>query len=274
MAYECNLCILKKGYFFAQLPKMPTLKLSFSESLALTMAIQAAERISGIDAEIMSGVAKRLESLFPSPFDTLLQGVRKRKTGPCRISSREEMLFTINHALAARNKIKIVYEARYKGKDVKERIVVPYCLLPYVRSWHLVGWCQLRNAIRTFKIDRIKKAEILKEHYRIPEDFDVDDYLGATWGIMRMEGKEPERVVLKFDSTAGKWVVEESWHATQKSEELADGSFLFELTVVVTPEFVNWILYYGARVEVVEPHSLRQRVADAHRDAAELYSRE
>jgi predicted DNA-binding transcriptional regulator YafY len=40
--------------------------------------------------------------------------------------------------------------------------------------------------------------------------------------------------------------------------------------VVITPEFVNWLLYYGSRVEVLEPAELRQRVAQEHRKAADM----
>ena len=32
-----------------------------------------------------------------------------------------------------------------------------------------------------------------------------------------------------------------------------------------------WLLYYGIRVEVLEPPSLRERVAEEHRRAAGVY---
>jgi len=39
----------------------------------------------------------------------------------------------------------------------------------------------------------------------------------------------------------------------------------------ITPEFVNWVLYYGSRVRVVQPeHLRRQRVVAEHRRAAEI----
>ena len=45
---------------------------------------------------------------------------------------------------------------------------------------------------------------------------------------------------------------------------------LFKLHVVITPEFVRWLMYYGSKVEVLEPASLRERVAEEHRKAADL----
>ena len=33
----------------------------------------------------------------------------------------------------------------------------------------------------------------------------------------------------------------------------------------------GWLLYYGSRGEVLEPVSLRERVAEEHRGAAQMY---
>jgi hypothetical protein len=38
--------------------------------------------------------------------------------------------------------------------------------------------------------------------------------------------------------------------------------------VGITPEMVSWLLYYGARVQVLTPAWLRERVAEEHRRAA------
>ena len=143
--------------------------------------------------------------------------------------------------------------------------------MPYVRSWQLVAYCELREAVRMFKVDRVREATLLDVYYRIPDDFDLDAYMGAAWGLMRGEAGEPVDVVLRFGPEAGRWVAEEYWHSSQQAEVQPDGIVLFRLQVAVTPEFVNWLLYYGSRVEVLEPPGLRERVAEEHRGAAEMY---
>jgi len=143
--------------------------------------------------------------------------------------------------------------------------------MPYVRSWQLIAYCERREAVLMFKVDRIREATLLDERYRIPEDFDVGDYMGAAWGAMRGEAGEAVDVVLRFGPEAGHWVAEETWHPSQQAEEQPDGSVLFRLHVAVTPEFVNWVMYYGSRVEVLEPAELRARVAEEHGRAARRY---
>lgn len=67
-------------------------------------------------------------------------------------------------------------------------------------------------------------------------------------------------------------MAEEYWHQSQQVDEQPDGSILFKLHLPVTPDFVSWLLYYGHHVEVLEPASLREQVAEEHRRAAETGS--
>jgi predicted DNA-binding transcriptional regulator YafY len=89
--------------------------------------------------------------------------------------------------------------------------------------------------------------------------------------MMRGEAYPPEQIVLHFTPEAGRWVAEEHWHSSQQVKIQEDGSVMFELHIGITPEFVNWLLYYGNRVEVKEPQHLRQTVAEEHWKAARIY---
>jgi predicted DNA-binding transcriptional regulator YafY len=182
------------------------------------------------------------------------------------------MLMLLNRALVASRKVRMTYETGSRGGAVSERVVRPYHIMPYVRSWQLVAYCELREAVRMFKVDRIQEATLLDEHYAMPADFDVDEYMGLGWGAMRSGSGEPVDVVLRFGPQAGQWVSEEYWHPSQEVEELADGRVLFKLRIAaITPEFVNWVLYYGNRVKVLEPGELRERVIQEHGNAVRIY---
>ncbi len=93
-------------------------------------------------------------------------------------------------------------------------------------------------------------------------------------GSWFIEQGEPVRVRLRFAPEAARWVKEAHFHDSQQVEELADGAILFEVTVKGTREITRWILGYGAEVEVLEPESVRQAVAEAGKKMAELYDRE
>lgn len=84
---------------------------------------------------------------------------------------------------------------------------------------------------------------------------------------MRGAAAEPERVELLFEPGAGRWVVEETWHKSQQNETLADGCVRVTVFAGITLEMVTGLLYYGARVQVVELAWLRERVTEEHRRA-------
>ena len=106
----------------------------------------------------------------------------------------------------------------------------------------------------------------------MPAGFHLDAYLGDSWGIMRGAAGPTERVELLFEPEAGCWVAEEHWHKSQQSKTLPDGRVRVTFHVGITPEMVSWLLYYGARVQVVAPEWLRERVAEEHRRAVEVYA--
>ena len=260
-----------EGYYFEEVPRLPALQYTLSEALVLLLAVQAARQVSGIGSGELGAAVARLEALFPPEFTPLLRQAVSQPVTTARREHRQQMLMLLNWALAQQRKVRMVYETRSREGAVTERVVRPYHLMPYVRSWQLIAYCEWRKAVRMFKVDRIREAGLLDERYRIPEDFDVDAYMGPAWGILRGEAGEPEDVVLRFDPQAGHWVSEESWGVPLQSEEQPDGSMLIRLNVAITPEFVNWLLYYGSRVDVLEPPELRERVADEHRRAATIH---
>jgi len=265
----------RHGYYFEKTPHLPALQYTFSEALSLWLAVQASRQISGICSSELAAAMARLEAIFPKDFSRLLQlSPKQPETQTRHHNHRHRTISLLTLAIMQERKVRMVYETRSRGGDINERVVRPYHLMAYVRSWQLIAHCERRDAVLMFKIDRIREATLLDERYRVPADFDLNDYLGMAWGIMRIDHCEPEDVALRFEPEAGHWVAEEQWHKSQHIEELDDGSILFRLKVVITPEFVNWILYYGSRVEVLAPAHLQEAVAKEHARAAILYGEE
>ncbi len=181
------------------------------------------------------------------------------------------MLHLLNQGWLENRKLDIVYQTAGRQGAISQRVVHPYHIMPYVRSWQLIAYCERRQDVIMFKVDRIQKATLLDEPYGIANGFDLDQYMGDAWGVMRTEGQAPEEVELHFAPDAGRWVAEEYWHKSQQVEEQPDGSVIFRVSIAITPDFTSWILYYGSRVEVIKPEHLRTAVVEEHRRAAERY---
>jgi len=256
-------------YSFPRLPHLPTTNYSFSEALALLTAARSAQTLPGINSAELAAAIARLESIFPNELVPVLREAMEQLPRRAVKPHRQAMLALLHRALSERKQVRILYATASQAGEVKTRVIEPYYLMPYGRSWHLIAFDHLRNDLIQFKIDRVQQAELLEEGYKIPADFDVDTYMGDAWGLMRGAAKEAEEVALLFENQAGRWVVEEYWHKSQQNEILPDGRVRVRFFVGVTPEMVNWLLYYGEQVFIEEPAWLQEKVREHHRRAAE-----
>lgn len=265
------LCSSQQGYYFDETPQLPSVSYSFTEALALVQAAQVSRQVAGISSTDLAAAVARLIDLFPPEFAELFKRSSRRPHITAERAHRQEMLQLLNQSLLEGRKLEIVYRTARRQGDASQRVVRPYHIMPHVRSWQMIAYCENREDVIMFKADRIQKATLLDEAYEIEGGFDLDEYMGEAWGVIRAVDIEPEEVVLHFAQDAGRWVAEEYWHKSQQVEKLADGGVIFRLNIAVTPDFVNWILYYGSKVEVIGPDHLRSAIAAEHRQAAARY---
>lgn len=257
------------GYYFRTLPTLPAVSYSLSEALAIFLAAQAARRIPGVPQDDLSAAVARLTSIMPPELRPLLN---EQVLAPAaRDRHREEVLETLTRAIAGRHSVDLVYTPASRPGETSERRVDPYAVVPTGQSWHLVGWCHLRQAVRIFKVDRVVRAEITTERFTPDPEFDLNAFLDAGWGITRGTDQAPEEVLLLFSPMAGRWVAEERWHPSQHYEWLEDGRLRFALRLPVTDEFARWVLRYGSDCEVIQPAHLRDWIVSQSRALLERY---
>lgn len=252
------------AYYFEYLPQLPAATYSFSEAVALLMAARAAQVLPGINSAELAAAIARLESLFPAALHALMRETTHHLPEQALRPHRQTMLTVLHRALVERRRLQVLYETGSRAGQKSRRVMEPYHIMPYGRSWHLIAYDHQREEVLQFKVDRIQEAALLSDTYDIPPDFHLDEYLGDAWGLMRGSAVEAEEVILLFASQAGRWVAEEVWHSSQQSEQLPDGRVRLCFHVGITPEMVRWLLYYGPDVYVEAPAWLRAEVRQQH----------
>ena len=163
---------------------------------------------------------------------------------------------------------------RHESGQVYEYDFAPYFIEPYAvgQTAHVIGWRKPPGAIRTFKLERIQRIEMIKpaRTYIIPEDFDPRQVLQDAWGIWYTEA-EPVTVALKFHPRVAHRVRETRWHCSEQLEDQADGSLVWQARVAEPQEMLPWIRGWGADVEVLEPEELREALVREVRRMARVY---
>ena len=180
------------------------------------------------------------------------------------------LLDTLISALASRRLLSLTYFTAHSGRT-RSRTVEPYRLHHYRGTWHLIGFCHLRNQPRVFMLSRIQKLEPLADQYTSPR-FDVADFLEGTFGIFR--GGPVQEVVLRFSPAIARIVRDEIWHPDQEMTDLPDGGLRLCLKVSNLTEIRRHVLMYGPDVEVLAPDELRRQVIDAAEGIRKFYGPE
>lgn len=158
--------------------------------------------------------------------------------------------------------------------QISEYVFAPYFIEPYAvgQAVHTIGWREPPGALRTLKLERIERVEVLHEPYEIPVDFNPAELLKDAWGIWYTEG-EPVEVILKFGPRVARRVGETRWHRSEQVSVLEDGSLLWRAWIAEPQEMMPWIRGWGADVEVIAPEEIRRALVAEVERLREVYGR-
>jgi predicted DNA-binding transcriptional regulator YafY len=165
---------LRPGY------KLPPLMFSDDEMLVLTLGLLMARRsgLSGANAAVESALAK-IERVLPFTLRERLRALQEAALvshdEPMSLPSVESnIITTLSVASQQRRRVQL----RYMTADsATERTFDPYAVIRHDDHWYTVGYCHLREGLRTFRLDRIESVILLQETFEPPTDFDPLDYM-------------------------------------------------------------------------------------------------
>ncbi len=261
----------EQGYSIASLPSLPSVQFETVELLALLLSALAGSRSPGVPQDKLAAAIARLHQMLPKSLRLPIDPSRFPLPATPAARHREEILRALSEAITYGWTVEMEYRPPMRRSTLYSRLVDPYALVPYLRGWYLIGWCHTRRAWRTFKVDRIKQLRITRVPFQRRTEFDLGEFLMASWGMLEAGDRPAEEVELLFSPPAAHWVAEEQWHHSQRIEWLPDGRLRFTVTLRVTPDFARWVLSYGGAVEVVRPESLREQVHAHARAILERY---
>jgi proteasome accessory factor B len=247
-----------------------TVQLNLNETVALYFA---ARLLAHHSDEHNPHVVNALDKLAASLPDATLSEHMSRAAAVIRSKPLRtdyvQTVETLTRAWADRRLVAIQYLAPDRDTP-QERIIAPYFLevSRFEPASYVLAHDRMRDALRTFKIERIQFAEVLDEHYTIPNDFDPYVWLHTSWGIMAEEEVE---VRLRFNAAAARRVQESVWHHSQQIEQTADGGCILTMRLGGIREIKSWVLGWGADVEVLAPDQLRNQIAAEGEKIARQY---
>ncbi|HKQ78435.1 MAG TPA: YafY family protein [Blastocatellia bacterium] len=180
---------LAGGYRLRPGFKLPPLMLTDDEALAVLLSLIAARR-QGLTADphTIEGALAKIERVLPEGLRMRLQAVQSSVAflhAPVAPQPRAELVLMLSSAVQRRRRVRLRYQSH---REETERGVDPYGLVSHWERWYLVGWCQLRQAVRVFRLDRILDAVVEETGFEPPAEFDslryvLESLATAPWGF-------------------------------------------------------------------------------------------
>jgi len=163
-----------------------------------------------------------------------------------------EVFSTLERGVHEGRRVQIDYFTEHRG-TVSERTISPYRMVCSDGQWYVVAYCARATDVRTFRVDHVRSAVLLGEHFEVPEEFRLEEHF--TQGIY-VETEDDERIVVRYRPPAAQWVVEEEGRGRPDKE----GAVTLSYRTSSPRWLLQRVLSYGRAAEILEPLHLRDEV--------------
>ncbi len=173
--------------------------LSLPEVTALYFGRSLAGVLKGtVFYDALESLFTKIKSLLPADMLELLDRAQESlavAVAPAKAHAPyRAMIEVVSQAILQRRRIEVVYRAMH-GKAETRRRVAPYRLLFFEGSFYVLGHCGLRQDIRVFALDRIRRLDLTDEAFATPEGLNIDEFLKSSFGVFH---GPPARVKIRF----------------------------------------------------------------------------
>lgn len=191
-------------------------------------------------------------------------------TGWSRSEEAIPLLPTLQEAVWQDRKLQITYQ-RGLDCDPVERLIDPLGLVAKRSVWYLVA--AVDGEVRSYRVSRVKDAKVTQQPSVRPPDFDLAAHWEQSTAVFK-DNLPRYQATLRVKSEilprlgfAGRFArIERVDPSGDTGWATVSMRFQFE------EEAAEYVLSFGARIEVVEPHSLREKVIEMAESVIAFYS--
>ncbi len=153
------------GYILRPGFTLPPLMLSIEETEAIVLALALLERTG--DTELRQAakqVNRKIAAVVPAPLAGTFSANALHAWGSVAPVPDALDLAMVRRAIRDEQKLALDYRDEYARAT--ERTIRPLALIYYSQTANIVAWCELRQAIRNFRADRVEHCELADGFFR------------------------------------------------------------------------------------------------------------
>jgi proteasome accessory factor C len=205
------------------------------EARAIRLALEFVGPMIAADAHSpLDRVRAKLEETFGA-FDL-------GQTPAPSSGDEEDLVAKLSQAIDEHKLVEIEY-LKPEEQDVVTRTFEPYSIERRLPHWYVHTWDTERDEPRSYRLDRMRKAKVLRKSFKPREGFDISELHHATTAR------------IWYSPAVARWEIEKGAHG------LVDGSALSDKSVGSAEWLVGEVVSYRGEAIVLDPPELRAQVA-------------
>jgi len=165
------------------------------------------------------------------------------------VGAEEGLVDTLTQAIDEHRLVELEY-LKPEEQEVVTRTVEPYSIERRLPHWYVHTWDVERDQARSYRLDRMRKAKVLRKSFTPRDGFDPAELHGATTAR------------IWYSPAVARWEVEKG------ARPLVDGAAIADKSVGSADWLVGEVVSYRGEAIVLEPQDLRARVAHRARELA------
>ena len=237
---------------------------SFMEGFSLKKMMLTREEASLLS--FLHDISKSLGERFEDSFTSILKKVISNEQDsafyvklPEGSKINKDFPYIKELEEAVKDNIKIVLHYKTPEKEGDYR-VCPLKIVFFDGFWYLLAQIDGKDWIIKFRLENIKKIELLDEFFTSPKN--LNTFLDQSVNIWFTE-KRDKQVVLKVDKDVAMYFKRQVYFPLQKiTKENRDGSLRIETKICHNEEILRIILRWIPYVHVIKPKDLKVEVED------------
>lgn len=184
--------------------------------------------------------------------------------------SIKTVLEELGQAVANEFSIEIEYCSGHK-EQFRSRVIDPYGMLYWNNRWYTVGFCHLRNEIRSFRVERISQIKRTQMTFKRPEAFSAGEFF--LQNLLPDPASKDSMVSLIISGSSE--ALDDlcvHWFLGHYLQERTLNQAVFLLDEIAMHAYVpSFLLPYGKAIQVIEPQSLKKKLVSVVSELMKYY---
>jgi predicted DNA-binding transcriptional regulator YafY len=241
------------GYRLRRGFKLPPLMFTEEEATAIMLGLLGTSWLEiGQSSATIEGALAKVSRVLPLQARERLNAMSSHLFffAPQQARPDASLLINLSEAIQAEQRIVIDYRSHHD--QLTHRKVEPYDIVGWGGRWYLIGYCCLRQAHRTFRLDGMQQVQVLTETFKRAEGFDCQEYM-MRWYVTAATGP---RIEVEFQAPL--YTVQQKIPASYGSLTATPTGVLFQSQYDDIPGIARYLMGLNLPFVIREPQELRE----------------